>query len=235
MNRRDLAAEYLLGELDDAGRARVEGRLAEDAELRAELEAMRPLVSTLESLPEDAWPASAPSGDSVAAVGEREGRRQAARSRGWRWVPGAGSRRWSVRPALALATLLVVAALGVGLGALLNGGGGSEGAPAIVLRPLRPAAGEQATVAMPAAGEMLFHAEGLPPLGDGHFYELWLMTDASRTVPVASFRVGADGRAIVRVPLPADPSSFRYFDVSQQRVGAGTGHSAVSVLRGPTT
>jgi len=43
-----LLAGYLDGELDDGQRARVERALAEDAALRAELEAMRRLKATLE-------------------------------------------------------------------------------------------------------------------------------------------------------------------------------------------
>jgi hypothetical protein len=38
----------------------------------------------------------------------------------------------------------------------------------------------------------------------------------------------------VSVPLPANPRQFRYFDISRQAVGGGTGHSTDSVLRGPT-
>ena len=60
------------------------------------------------------------------------------------------------------------------------------------------------------------------------------MSSTSRLVPVASFRVGADGHAQVRVPLPADPTAYRYFDVSRQVAGAGTAHSADSILRGST-
>ena len=129
----------------------------------------------------------------------------------------------------------MVAALGFGLGALLTGGDSARTAPAIVLRPLAPTSGEEATVAMPAPGEMVFTAEGLPTLKSGQYYEIWLMSSSSRLVPVASFRVGSDGHAQVRVPLPADPSSYRYFDVSRQRVAEGTVHSGDSVLRGSTS
>jgi anti-sigma-K factor RskA len=219
MNRRELAAAYLLDELDGSERSDLERRLREDAELRGEVEAMRPLIDRLESLPAAAWPEPPAS-----IAGDAE------------WATPRSGRRWSVRPAAALASLLLVATLGLGLGFLLDGGGGSEpGEPVVVLSPLRPTTGEQATVAMPSAGEMVFRATGLPPLQAGHFYELWLMSDARRTVPVASFRVAADGTALVRVPLPANPSAYRYFDVSLQRVGGGTGHSAVSVLRGQTS
>ncbi len=61
------------------------------------------------------------------------------------------------------------------------------------------------------------------------------MTDAAKTIPVASFAIGADGAARVRVPLPADPNRFRYYDISRQRVGGGTRHSTESVLRAPTS
>jgi anti-sigma-K factor RskA len=218
MNRRELAAAYLLDGLDPGERAKVEGRLAGDAELRAEVDAARALTARLEALPEDAWPHdSAPAAPTVAPASP------------------AAPRRWRVRPAFALAALLVVAALGLGLGAVLTGGGSTKTAPAIVLRPLEPTAGEEATVAMPAPGEMLFTAEGLPTLEAGQYYEIWLMSSTSKLVPVASFRVGADGRAQVRVPLPADPASYRYFDVSRQVAGAGTEHSADSILRGSTS
>jgi anti-sigma-K factor RskA len=218
MNSRELAAAYLLGELGADERDDVDRRLEGDPELRAEVDAMRPLLATLEEMPREAWPAE------QVIDGEQP---ETARS----------DRRWSVRPALAVAALLVTAVLGAGLGVLIDGGNGESSgqAPAIILRPLEPTAGETATVAMPRPGEMVLRARGLPPSASGQYYELWLMTDAQRTVPIASFRVGADGRATVRVPLPADPSGYRYFDVSLQKVNGGTGHSADSILRGPTT
>lgn len=213
MNRRELAAAYLLDSLEPAERADFERRLTGDAELRAEVEAARALTSRLDALPEDAWPT-----ESVAPE-----------------APAPSSRRWRVRPAFAIVALLLVAAAGFGLGALLTGGDSTKTAPTIVLQPLEPTAGEEATVAMPAPGEMLFTAEGLPTLEAGQYYEIWLMSSTSKLVPVASFRVGADGHAQVRVPLPADPSAYRYFDVSRQVAGAGTEHSADSVLRGSTS
>jgi anti-sigma-K factor RskA len=228
MNRRELATAYLLDSLDEVERAEVERRLSGDAELRAELEAARALTVHLGSLPGPAWPEA---GAADAGAGAIVGPGPAA---GVEAAP-ARPRRWRVRPALAVLALLVVAALGFGLGALLTGGDSGRPAPAIVLRPLGPAGGEEATVAMPAPGEMLFTAEDLPALKSGQYYEIWLMSSSSRLVPVASFRVGADGHAQVRVPLPADPSSYRYFDVSRQRVAEGTAHSADSVLRGSTS
>jgi len=219
MNRRELAAAYMLGELDAAGREDVDRRLADDPELRAEVEAMRPLLGALSELPAEGWPPDAVT-DAAAPAPE----------------PVTPPRRWSLRPAFAIAALLLVALLGTGLGALLADGGGdvNRQAPTIALRPLEPTTGEAATVAMPRPGEMVLRARGLPPSASGQYYELWLMTDAQRTVPIASFRVGPDGRATLRVPLPADPARYRYFDVSRQLVNGGTEHSADSILRGPT-
>jgi anti-sigma-K factor RskA len=230
MNRRELATAYLLDSLDEVERAEVERRLGEDAELRAELEAARALTVHLGSLPGPAWPEAGAAGAGAGATAGPDSPVAA----GVETAPGR-PRRWRVRPALAVLALLVVAALGFGLGALLTGGDSGRPAPAIVLRPLGPTGGEEATVAMPAPGEMVFTAEGLPALKSGQYYEIWLMSSSSRLVPVASFRVGADGHAQVRVPLPADPSSYRYFDVSRQRVAEGTAHSADSVLRGSTS
>lgn len=87
---------------------------------------------------------------------------------------------------------------------------------------------------MPAPEEMELKVTGLPVAGAHHYYEAWLMSSAARSVPLASFQVDANGNATVRVPLPADPAAFRYFDVSRQAVSAGPRHSAESVLRGPT-
>ena len=56
MNRRELAAAYLLDSLEPAERAELESRLADDAELRAEVEAARLLTVRLNALPGSAWP-----------------------------------------------------------------------------------------------------------------------------------------------------------------------------------
>ncbi len=58
------------------------------------------------------------------------------------------------------------------------------------------------------------------------------MSDAKRLAPVAAFRVGPRGSAQLTLRLPDNPRHYVYLDISHQRVGAGTAHSADSVLRG---
>jgi hypothetical protein len=215
MSKRELAAAYVLGELDADARADFDRRLAADRELSTELEALRPLAGRLAELPAEAWPEAAPPA-----------------------LPSPGrARRWTLRPAAALAALLIALLVGVGAGTLLTGGDSGDGPPPVprlTLSGLGPDLAATGLVSMPSAGEMVLRVDGLPPTAAGQYYELWLLGAGQQTVPVASFRVRDAGRASVRVPLPVDPGRYRYFDVSLQRAAAGTEHSGDSVLRGPT-
>jgi Anti-sigma-K factor rskA len=217
MRDRELASAYVLGELDFRARADFERRLAEDAELRAEVAALEPLAARLSELPAQAWPEPLPTPTPR---------------------PRPQRRRWSVRPALALAAVLAALLVGAGAGALFAGGGdGGSGAPnppRLTLSGLGPERAASGLVSMPSAGEMLLRVHGLPPTAAGQYYELWLLGSGDQTVPVVSFKVGEAGTATVRVPLPVDPASYSFFDVSRQRAAAGTAHSGDSVLRGST-
>lgn len=224
MRDRELASAYVLGELEPQAQAEFELRLGKEPELRAEVEVLRPLVARLAELPGDAWPlleeepAPAPA-PAPAPVRTRP------------------RRRWSVRPALALAALLGVLLIGGGAGALLagNDGGASEPAPPqLTLTSVGPDSSAAGLVSMPSEDEMQLRVDGLAPNPAGEFYELWLLGEDGETVPVASFRVGEGGTASLRVPLPVDPGAYEYFDVSRQDAAAGTEHSSDSVLRGPT-
>lgn len=224
MNTRELAAAYVLGELEPARRTEVERRLETDPELRAEVAALGPLISTLTELPAEAWPeatAAAPAPDPEPLPSPE--RAKPAR------------RVWSLRPAFALAAVAIALALGAGIGAVLDdgGGGGGESGPELTLSGLAPTAAASGRVTMPSPDDMVLTVTDLPRSAEGQYYELWLLGD-EETVPVVSFRVGDEGTATVRVPLPVDPGEYRYFDVSRQRAADGTEHSADSVLRGPT-
>jgi anti-sigma-K factor RskA len=252
MNRQELIAAYALGELEGAERERFERDLAADPALRAEVEATRGTMATLEALPGDAWPAAAmPSEDApreaeAAAVGtvadgSRPGRRADAGSEASNGAGAADARpRWRfglLRPAPVVAMVLVAAVLGGVVGALIANGGDSSSAPAktvLVLHPLDAPKDSRADLSMPDPDTMLLRTHGLPPSAAGDYYEVWLMSNNSKIVPVASFRVGESGEASVEVPLPAAPAEYTYFDVSRQTVSGGLHHSSDSVLRGAT-
>lgn len=224
MRDRELAAAYVLGELEPEARVEFERRLGAEPALQAEVEVLRPLAARLAELPAEAWPQpGAPAAPETAPARPR---------------PHPLRRRWSVRPALALAALLAVLLVGGGAGALLageEGGGNAPPPPQLTLDGLGADPGAAGLVSMPSAGEMRLRVDGLRPNRAGEFYELWLLGEDGETVPVASFRVGEGGAATLRVPLPVDPGGYRYFDVSRQEAAAGTEHSSDSVLRGPTS
>lgn len=222
MNRQELAAAYVLGELEPERRTEVERRLESDPELRAEVEALGPLTVALSELPAEAWPeapAPAPTPEPAAPPAAVKPAR----------------RVWSLRPAFAIAGVLAALVLGAGIGAALDNGGGGDGesGPELTLSGLAPTTAASGRVRMPTPDDMVLTVSDLPRNSQGQYYELWLLGD-EETVPVASFRVGDEGSATVRVPLPVDPGEYRYFDVSRQSASDGTEHSADSVLRGPT-
>jgi anti-sigma-K factor RskA len=225
MDTRELAAAFLLGELDEREAAEFDRRVERDPALQAEVEAMRPLLDELAQLPGAGWPPASPPAPAAApAAAVTPPRRNSRR------------RLWSLRPAFAVAALAAALLVGGGAGALLAGGDdeASRPAAALTLGPLAPASQASGEVAMPKPDEMVLTVHDLPPSRRGQYYELWLLDGAAQTVPVASFRVGPSGSASLRVPLPANPARYRYFDVSRQRASQGTEHSADSVLRGPT-
>ena len=72
---------------------------------------------------------------------------------------------------------------------------------------------------------------GLPRVGAGGFYEVWMMRDAGHLVALGSFRVGADGRARVDLPVTASPRRFPVLDISREPADGDPAHSGHSVLR----
>jgi anti-sigma-K factor RskA len=214
--------DYLLGELDPAGRAEAERRLRDDPAFRREVERLRPVVDRLEALPREGWEPLAPPplrmpGDEAAAAARR--------------------RRTWLRPAVATAVACALLGVGVATG-LLIGSGGSDGpeGPALVLKPLTQpsSAGGTARVVGSGGDTLDLQVHGLAPTGDRGFYELWLMDTAKRLVALGTFQVPASGDATVRVPLPVKPSSYRYLDVSREPADGNPAHSGDSVLRGAT-
>ncbi|MDA0183083.1 anti-sigma factor [Solirubrobacter phytolaccae] len=213
------ATDYLLGEMDPERAADFERALATDTALRAEVDALRPVVTRLEHLPADGWDAAAPPPLRLPGMPEPSAPRRA--------------RRLVLRPAVAALCALALLAGGVGLGVLLDRD--PEPSTPLALAPvggLDPTATGRVGV---GSDRVTVRVNGLRPTGDGEFYELWLLGEQQQLVGLGSFRVDKDGTATLRLPLPVDPGAFRYFDVSLEAGDGDPGHSGVSVLRGPST
>jgi anti-sigma-K factor RskA len=213
--------DYLLGELDPLQAAAFERAMASDAALRDEVERLRPVVTRLERLPAEAWEDVEPPPLALPEV-ETAGAARAQRR----------PRRLVLRPLVAAAAAVVLLAAGAGLGFLLDRG------PAVsaqlALRPvgqLDPAASGKVSLVSDGVN---VRVSGLKPTGGGEFYELWLLGADKRLVGLGSFRVNADGSATLKLPLPVDPKTFTYFDLSLEPTDGNPGHSGVSVLRGPS-
>jgi anti-sigma-K factor RskA len=222
---------YLLGELDAAQVTEFERALAADPALREEVERLRPVVTKLERVAAEAWedvepPPLVMPGDAAVADG-------AAPRRGWlRRRPAGARRRLVLRPAVAALAATALLAGGVGLGVLLDRDPVPSGD--LVLRPvgeLDPAASGNIAV---SDDRVTVRVSGLRPTGDDQFYELWLLGADQQLVGLGSFRVGDDGAATLRLPLPLNPDAFQYFDISLEPGDGDPGHSGESVLRGPT-
>jgi len=230
---------YLLGELGAEERAAFERALAGDAALRAEVERLRPVVARLDALPAEGWedvpeppPLRLPN-VATASQPQTERRRR-------RWLRGP----LVVRPAFAALGAAALLALGIGLGTLIDGDdGGTSGAPTVAQRtvPLQPLqsgapAHGRALVADAGGGaqRVTLRLRGLPQSRARQFYEVWLMDASGPLIAIGSFRVGADGNATVKLPLPVPATRYQYFDISVQPEGDDANHSGDSVLRGAT-
>jgi anti-sigma-K factor RskA len=147
-------------------------------------------------------------------------------------TPAKRPRRLVLRPLVAVACAVALVAAGAGIGFVLD----REPSPSdqLALKPvgaLDPAASGRVSLVGDGAS---VRVSGLAPTADGDFYELWLLGKDKRLVGLGAFRVGADGTATLKVPLPVDPKTFTYFDLSLEPGDGDPGHSGVSVLRGPT-
>lgn len=149
---------------------------------------------------------------------------------------GARRRRFGspllLRPAMAAAAAMALLAIGGAGGALLaRGGGASSAGREVALAAVgdgpRGAHGD----ARLRSSTMQLTVTGLPRVGAGGFYEVWMMRDAAHLVALGSFRVGADGRARVDLPVTASPQRFPVLDISREPADGDPAHSGHSVLR----
>jgi len=233
----DQISPYLLGELDAGEAAEFERRIAADPRLREEVERLRPLVARLEGLPAEVWEAPQPPPlvlpeDAARPAPKRpEDAARPARRRRLR-LP-----TLTLRPLPAAGLVVALLAVGVAGGLLIGGGGGSArpgaGATDLVLSRIDngPAGAHGDVLVAGDRQRARVDVSGLDPSGYGRFYELWLLDEDGRMIGLGSFRVGADGRAEVEMPIPVTPSRYRYFDLSLQEDNGDPAHSGVSVLR----
>jgi anti-sigma-K factor RskA len=194
-----------------------------DADIPAEL---RDLAARLRALGPEEWEPAAPPPLRATAAGQRAPvERRRARRRG-RFAP-----QLVLRSALAAAAVLVLVVLGTALGALVAGDGGPGAGREVALAAVGDGPPGAHAAARLRATTMQLTVSGLPRVGAGGFYEVWMMRDATHLVALGSFRVGADGRARVRLPVPASPRRFPVLDISREAADGDPAHSGHSVLR----
>jgi hypothetical protein len=236
---RDQVSSYLLGELDAAEAAAFERRLEADPDLREEVERLRPVVGRLEELPAEVW-----EGPQPPPLAVPEGAAEPPREPGGGPAPAGRRLRLptvTLRPAPAAALAALLLAVGVASGLLIGGNGGSQGpgtgATDLVLRRIGdgPPGAKGDVFVAESKQHATIDVEGLKPSAPTAFYEAWLLDEDGRMIALGSFRIGADGRAEVELPIPVAPSRYRYFDVSLQEDNGSPAHSGISVLRGPTS
>lgn len=219
-------ADYVLGESSPEERAAFELELERDPDLRERVRRLEAVSGSLADMSIAAWQVALLDPEPEAAPARAPRPRRS-------WTFGL--------PGIAVAGLaaLAIFAVGIGAGALISnsGSGVTKGHGAQVA--LRPLAGGPTDVSGDAylngENKMVLVIHRLPETTPGRYYEAWLMTNIHQLVPIAAFRVNSDGGARLVLQLPAAATSYRYVDISLQSVGAGETHSALSVLRGPTT
>ncbi len=241
---REIAVSYLLDELASEDRQDFEARMAVDADLRAVVEELRPVVLKLDELPPEVWePVDPPPLDLVRATATRPEVPLAQREEEFETQRRSRSRTGSVwlRVAGFLATGAALLLVGFLIGSGTKDGDDSPPSvnpgPAIVLDRYgegpNSAKGEVRMVSS-EGDQMKLDVAGLKPNSDNEFYELWLLGKGGELVSLGSFRVGDEGNRTVELPLPVDPANFEYFDVSIESDRDGPDHSGRSVLRGTT-
>jgi anti-sigma-K factor RskA len=260
---REKAVEYLLGELPPEAASRFEDEMISDPSLKAEVDRLRPVVSRLESVPEEAWNAPEPPPLDLAAITGKPApapepalarpapaeapadpaevaapRRRSKRERGslfgnWRFP----------QVAVAAFSALVLLAAGTVLGMQLGDDSGTVAGPSETLAlstigdevPAGASGEVRLTGVSEGGGEKaVLDVSGLAPNRDGEFYELWLLGAEGELVALGSFKVEPDGASQIEVPVPVDPAEFQYFDVSIEPEDGSPDHSGRSVLRGLT-
>jgi anti-sigma-K factor RskA len=190
-DRDDLVA-FALGALEQGDERAVEAHVPSCARCTRELEALVPAVAVLGESVEQLEPPPelrdrvlATVRSEAAGEPEREERPVRRRQR--------GLRGFLLRPAVALATVAVVAA-GVA-GYLLRDTGGGGGETTVAVTPAVP--GMSGSMAV-GENSSLLRLQGMPKLTDGEVYQVWVSQD-DRVRPSSNFIPDASGRATTGV------------------------------------
>ena len=137
-----------------------------------------------------------------------------------------------IRPAVAAAAAIALVVLGAAGGALLTrGGAGAGGGREVALAPVGDGPRGAHADARLARASMHLTVSGLPRVGGGGFYEVWMLRDPAHLVALGSFRVGPGGRARVDLPVTASARRFPVLDISREPADGDPAHSGHSVLR----
>ena len=137
----------------------------------------------------------------------------------------------ALRPAVAAVAALALVALGAAGALIVGGDGGTAAGREVALAAVGDGPRGAHADARLRSTAMQLTVSGLPRVGRGGFYEVWMMRDATHLVALGSFRVGADGRARVDLPVTADPRRFPVLDISREPGDGDPAHSGHSVLR----
>ena len=233
MSSRIDAEAYVLGLLTDAERARAEDLERTDPVFARDVRALRALSLRLDALGTDEWRPQEPP---PLAPPARRHHGEPAPLPWWRRATAPTLRLSPVVGAAAAAVLIVA---GAGASALLgaDGGSGSAGSPAATLALARfgegpaGAGGRAFVTAHRGQRQVQVVGHGLAPNRGRTFYEVWMLRDATHLISVGTFRVGADGRVRVTLPVSVDPGEYPIMDVSLEPDDGNPAHSHRSVLR----
>jgi anti-sigma-K factor RskA len=74
---------------------------------------------------------------------------------------------------------------------------------------------------------------GMLPAASGQTYELWFITKAGTKVPAGTFDVDANGKGMLRVPVPADIGVITVAAVTNEKIGGALQpHGSIQIVGG---
>ncbi|WCB96900.1 hypothetical protein DSM104299_05670 [Baekduia alba] len=218
--------------------------LADEPAFRAAVDRHRAASAALVALDEDAWsPQTPPPLDRARVLDGAAGAPPPERAAGASSDPAPGAPaptsrrpRRLRRPRRVVAALATAAAIAAAVVLVLTRSHDDDAIPApppttLALRPLDGVAVRAQLVVDPSGTEAELRAAGLMPSGAHDYYEAWLADANGRMVSMGTFRVPADGRVDVHMPVAVDLSDYQLVDVSLEPDDGNPAHSDRSVLR----